>query len=50
MRKGGFNLSKWRTNDTILQQMIDRAEGEAGEDIPVSQPVDNKPLKILGLG
>ena len=33
MRKGGFNLHKWRTNDTLLQNMIDRAEGE---DIPVS--------------
>jgi len=36
MRKGGFNLHKWKTNDTLLQQMIDRAEGEVGEDTPVS--------------
>ena len=49
MRKGGFNLRKWRTNNTLLQQKIDGAERELGEDIPVSQPAD-KPIKILGLG
>ena len=49
LRKGGFNLCKWRTNNTLLQQKIDGAERELGEDIPVSQPAD-KPIKILGLG
>ena len=49
-KKGGFNLRKWRTNDSTLQQMIDRTEGEAAKNIPVSQPAVDKPLKILGLG
>lgn len=49
IKKGGFNLRKWRTNDSLLQQKIDRAEGGVGEDIPASQPAD-KPIKNLGLG
>ena len=49
MKKGSFNLCKWRTNDSLQQQKIDRTEGRVGEDIPANQPA-YKPIKILGLG
>ena len=45
MKKGGFNLHKWKTNDVYLQQRIDEAEGE----IDGSERLNDKPIKILVL-
>ena len=42
MQKGGFNLHKWRTNSAILQEMINREEGNMS-------PNDQEEMKILGV-
>ena len=42
MKKGGFNLRKWRTNSRSLQQQINEVEGEADDAVP-------RLVRVLGL-
>ena len=50
MKNGGFNLCKWKTSDSTLQQMVDRTEGEVVVENGLVGLPEDTPLKNLGFG